>query len=115
FVEAWGPRVAVIAIGVPSSVIGGLILVNGARFIRDDLSLVVEELLEDQEERRRRAEHPDDVPLLQLSNVDFSYGHVQVLFDVDLEVRRGETLALLGTNGAGKSTLLRVVSGLGTP
>jgi ABC-type branched-subunit amino acid transport system ATPase component len=58
---------------------------------------------------------PDDVPVLQLRNIDFSYGPVQVLFDVHLEVRRGETLALLGTNGAGKTTLLRLVSGLGAP
>ena len=40
---------------------------------------------------------------------------MQVLFDVHLDVRRGETLALLGTNGAGKSTVLRVISGLGVP
>ena len=53
--------------------------------------------------------------MLQLRNIDFSYGPVQVLFDVHLDVRRGETLALLGTNGAGKSTVLRVVSGLGYP
>ena len=39
--------------------------------------------------------------MLQLRNIDFSYGPVQVLFDVHLDVRRGETLALLGTNGAG--------------
>jgi len=38
-----------------------------------------------------------------------------VLFDVAFEVRKGETLALLGTNGAGKSTILRVISGLGIP
>jgi len=38
-----------------------------------------------------------------------------VLFDVAFEVRKGETLALLGTNGAGKSTVLRVISGLGIP
>jgi ABC-type branched-subunit amino acid transport system ATPase component len=48
-------------------------------------------------------------------NVDYSYGPVQVLFDVGFEVRRGEVLALLGTNGAGKSTILRVIAGLGTP
>jgi ABC-type branched-subunit amino acid transport system ATPase component len=40
---------------------------------------------------------------------------VQVLFDVNFEVHRGETLALLGTNGAGKSTILRVISGLEVP
>jgi ABC-type branched-subunit amino acid transport system ATPase component len=48
-------------------------------------------------------------------NLDTSYGPVQILFDVNLEVQRGEVLALLGTNGAGKSTILRVVSGLGVP
>jgi ABC-type branched-subunit amino acid transport system ATPase component len=58
---------------------------------------------------------PAHVPVLQLRNIDFSYGPVQVLFDVHLDVRRGETLALLGTNGAGKTTLLRLVSGLGAP
>jgi ABC-type branched-subunit amino acid transport system ATPase component len=38
-----------------------------------------------------------------------------VLFEIDMDVREGEVLALLGTNGAGKSTLLRAISGLGYP
>ncbi|MHB8439027.1 MAG: ATP-binding cassette domain-containing protein [Acidimicrobiales bacterium] len=50
--------------------------------------------------------------LLQCRDLDASYGSIQVLFGVDMEVRDGEIVGLLGTNGAGKSTLLRVVSGL---
>jgi ABC-type branched-subunit amino acid transport system ATPase component/predicted MFS family arabinose efflux permease len=115
FTDAIGTRGTVIALGVPASIVGGLLLMNGARFIRRDLSLVVEELLEEQEEHRKRHQAGQPVPVLQVANIDFSYGPVQVLFDVNLEVRRGEVLALLGTNGAGKSTILRVVSGLGVP
>ncbi len=44
-----------------------------------------------------------------------AYDKVQVLFGVDLEVRRDEIVALLGTNGAGKSTLLKAISGLVDP
>jgi ABC-type branched-subunit amino acid transport system ATPase component len=51
-------------------------------------------------------------PLAVLHGVDFAYGQLQVLFGVDLEIRTGEILGLLGTNGAGKSTVLRVLSGL---
>lgn len=57
----------------------------------------------------------DGDPLLSVRNIDFSYGELQVLFDISLDVHPGEALALLGTNGAGKSTLLRVVAGLETP
>lgn len=54
-------------------------------------------------------------PLMQAVDVDFSYGKLQVLFGVSVDVFPGEALALLGTNGAGKSTLLRAMSGLDAP
>jgi ABC-type branched-subunit amino acid transport system ATPase component/predicted MFS family arabinose efflux permease len=115
FTNAIGVRGAVLILGVPTSVIGALLLMNGARYIRHDLSLVVEELLEEQEEYRKRTERNEPPPVLQIANIDFSYGQVQVLFGVNFEIHRGETVALLGTNGAGKSTILRVISGLEVP
>jgi len=53
--------------------------------------------------------------ILKCTGIDVSYGPVQILFGVDLEVKRGEVVALLGTNGAGKSTLLKAISGLKAP
>jgi len=53
--------------------------------------------------------------LLVCKGLDVAYGPVQVLFGVDIEVREGEIVALLGTNGAGKSTILKAISGLVDP
>jgi len=50
--------------------------------------------------------------VLSCEKVEVSYGPVQILFGVDLDVHEGEIVALLGTNGAGKSTLLKGASGL---
>ena len=56
-----------------------------------------------------------DAPLLEATGIEVSYGPVQVLFGVDLVVRAGSRVAILGHNGVGKSTLLRAVSGLVEP
>jgi ABC-type branched-subunit amino acid transport system ATPase component len=114
FADSWGPRVTTLVLTIPSAILGGWIMYRGARHVRHDLSLNVQELFDEQDEQRRTS-GDSEVPALQLNNIDFSYGPVQVLFDVAFEVRKGETLALLGTNGAGKSTILRVISGLGIP
>lgn len=114
-VDASGPKTTILVLGLPSTIVGGAFMLNGARHIRRDLSRNVAEILEEQAEHDRQREDPEHIPALQLADVDFSYGNVQVLFDVGFEVRKGETLALLGTNGAGKSTILRVIAGLGTP
>lgn len=49
---------------------------------------------------------------LEVKNLNTGYGDLQVLWDVSLEVDKGEIVALLGGNGAGKSTFMRTVFGL---
>lgn len=53
--------------------------------------------------------------LLELRRLSFSYGDLRVLWDVDLEVRAGEIVTVVGSNGAGKSTTLKNVSRLVMP
>ncbi|WP_436794595.1 ATP-binding protein [Actinospongicola halichondriae] len=113
--DAHGERTA-LTVAVPvSAVVGGGLFVSGSRHLKRDISVSVEELLEEQRQEERMAAAGGQASVLQVRNLDFSYGSVQVLFDVNLDLERGETLAVLGTNGAGKSTLLRAVSGLGIP
>jgi branched-chain amino acid transport system ATP-binding protein len=50
--------------------------------------------------------------MLSLAAISAGYGSFQVLFDVSLEVPRGEAVGVIGPNSAGKTTLMRVISGL---
>ncbi len=53
--------------------------------------------------------------MLKIEHVNSGYGDIQVLWDISLEIRDGEVVALIGSNGAGKSTLLWTISGLLKP
>jgi len=50
--------------------------------------------------------------MIKLTNVDMSYGDLQVLWDISFEVHEGEIVVLVGANGAGKSSILKTISGL---
>lgn len=52
---------------------------------------------------------------LEITNIAASYGAVQALHDVSLNISQGQTVALLGTNGNGKSTLMKCVMGMVRP
>ncbi|MDT5257450.1 MAG: hypothetical protein QOD10_2530, partial [Mycobacterium sp.] len=110
--DGLGDRLAVAVVGPTACLVACGVLVYGSRFVRGDIAAAATDLLEERDERVRISAG-GEIPILQVRNVDFSYGQVQVLFDVNIDVREGEVLALLGTNGAGKSTLLRAISGLG--
>jgi len=53
--------------------------------------------------------------MLRTAGLHAGYGHVSVLRGIDIEVRRGELVTIIGSNGAGKSTLLKAIVGLITP
>jgi branched-chain amino acid transport system ATP-binding protein len=53
--------------------------------------------------------------VLEIKNIDVSYGDVQVIWDLSFTVKQGEVVALIGANGAGKSTTLKTISGILRP
>ena len=58
---------------------------------------------------------PDLAPVLAIEKVSRRFGPVQVLFDVDFDLRAGEVHALIGENGAGKSTMMKIMGGYLAP
>ncbi len=95
---------------VPVFLFGGLVLSTAGRVIDRDITQV--RTLAAARSEVLFARRQGQVKLLLVRGLDVSYGQVQVLFDVDLEVDEGEIIALLGTNGAGKSTLLKSICGV---
>ncbi|WP_157155481.1 MULTISPECIES: ABC transporter ATP-binding protein [unclassified Diaminobutyricimonas] len=53
--------------------------------------------------------------MLKISDLHVGYGKAQVLTGIELEIARGESVALMGRNGMGKTTLIRAISGLRPP
>jgi len=105
-----------VAIAVLSGllILGGVFAFSAFRFVRRDIDQAVA-TLETAVQLRKDLAETGEQALLTCRGVDVAYDSVQVLFGVDLQVREGEIVALLGTNGAGKSTLLKVISGTVDP
>ncbi|HEU5082487.1 MAG TPA: MFS transporter [Acidimicrobiales bacterium] len=93
--------------------LAGLCGATAARFVRRDVAQAQQalDLTADLEAARQAGADA----LLVCRGVEVAYDQVQVLFGVDMVVRQGECVALLGTNGAGKSTLLKAISGVVDP
>jgi len=61
------------------------------------------------------ARNVNDVPMVEVSDVSFSYGTEPVLAGVSCTVRSGEFVSIIGASGCGKSTLLQILDGVFTP
>jgi len=109
----YGLTGSIVSLAVPG-VLGGLIIRNARTTVDADLDSMITNILES-EDVAALTSSGGRLPMLSTRGVNFSYGQLQVLFDVDFTVDDGEMVALLGTNGAGKSTLLKVISGIGLP
>ncbi len=108
FGDAWGIRQGMLLM-LPVFVVGGYIIASAGNVIGADITQVWQTAAAQSEVAYQRSQGRSK--LLLIRGVDVSYGNVQVLFGVDLEIDQGEIVALLGTNGAGKSTLLKAISG----
>ncbi len=111
--ESSGYRLA-LAVLAGTLIAGGLVVMTAASSVRRDAEQALATLAT-AAELDEQLRSTGDRALLTVRGLDVAYDGVQVLFGVDVEIREGEIVALLGTNGAGKSTLLNAVSGLTDP
>jgi ABC-type branched-subunit amino acid transport system ATPase component len=105
-----GSIISLLIPGVPA----GLIIRSASKLVDRDIERMIDSIIEEEDLAAFKA-GGGRPPMLTAKGLNFSYGQLQVLFDVDFTVDEGEMVALLGTNGAGKSTLLKVISGIGLP
>ncbi|MDQ1397386.1 MAG: hypothetical protein QOG64_2645, partial [Acidimicrobiaceae bacterium] len=111
--DSHGYRVALIVLaGVVA--LAGVVGASASRFVPRDVEQAMNSLTAARDMREELA-RTGERALLMCRRVEVAYDQVQVLFGVDMEVRPGEIVALLGTNGAGKSTLLKAISGTVDP
>ena len=107
--DKWNVRVGMLVM-VPLFIIGSLVLRSVSNVINGDIAQVWQATAARSEALYQRRHGEAD--LLLVRGVDAGYAGRQVLFGVDIDVKEGEIVALLGTNGAGKSTLLKAISGI---
>ncbi|MCB1015113.1 MAG: MFS transporter [Acidimicrobiales bacterium] len=107
--DTYGIRLGM-AVMTPVFLVGGVMIATAGGVIGRDIEQVWTTAAARSEALWERRHGNSKILLVRKLNV--SYGSVQVLFDVDLDVEEGSVIALLGTNGAGKSTLLKAVAGL---
>ena len=107
--DTWSIRIGMLVM-VPLFVVGSLILGTVSTTIVADVTQVWQSMAARSEALHQR--RMGEAELLIVRNVDAGYPDRPVLFGVDMDVREGQIVALLGTNGAGKSTLLKAISGV---
>ena len=104
-----GIRVGMLVL-TPLFLVGSLMLNAVGKVIDADIAQVWQASAARSEALHQRRQGEAD--LLLIRRLSVAYDQRQVLFDIDLDVKEGEIVALLGTNGAGKSTLLKAISGV---
>jgi ABC-type branched-subunit amino acid transport system ATPase component/MFS family permease len=107
--DKWTIRIGMLVM-VPVFVVGALVLRSAHRIIAHDVAQVWRSAAARSEALYERRQGRS--ALLLVRGLEAGYGDRTIIHGIDLDLREGEIVALLGTNGAGKSTLLKSISGV---